>query len=268
MPNIFHEIKKGFLIVGFTGPLSSGCSTSANFFSESINEYIDKKTTDALPRVEQKIRALYKQISKLKYSLNIEDKKLDDNKLDEKKQNITKIDKLTENLKEYLHLRETLTVLKDYRGKSDFIHISMTEILLKITLENLILSNDDDLNSDFKILKSQVSFDKNKFKIVLEVNKYIENRELYKIDEGSNSIFEEFLGYVSSFRKIIKVTLGADRIGELLQDLGDNARRCGNPIDYKTDFDCNNAKTLVVLSNEANNIIKFFKNKKRPRIRR
>jgi deoxycytidylate deaminase len=48
-----------------------------------------------------------------------------------------------------------------------------------------------------------------------------------------------------------------------LQDLGDNARRCGNPIDYQTKFNKNKASTLFILAREANNIIKFYRHKGR-----
>lgn len=66
MSNIFHEIKRGFLILGFTGPLSSGCSTAAKFLENDINTYIEKRSKRALSKIELSITEKYKKIQKLK----------------------------------------------------------------------------------------------------------------------------------------------------------------------------------------------------------
>lgn len=259
MSNILHEIKRGFLIIGLTGPLNSGCSTAAYFFTDLINEYIEKKTQNALPRFERRIRKIYRKIFELKESL----KKPKISKSEKEKEIINlEIQELSTILKEYLHLRETLTVLKDYKT-NNFRYISMTDMLVKLTIENLIEADDIDIIDELKLLKSKIDFDKNKFEKVKEVNKLLRERKLYNISKADNDIFEEFLNYISDFRGKLKDYCNANELGSLLQDLGDNARRCGNPIDYDTNFKKENASTLFILSKEANNIIKFYRNRKR-----
>ncbi|RJQ41017.1 MAG: hypothetical protein C4550_02470, partial [Nitrospiraceae bacterium] len=76
-------------------------------------------------------------------------------------------------------------------------------------------------------------------------------------------IYEEFLKYIVEYRKKIATIFDSSTLRTLLQDLGDNARRCGNPIDYNSTFRKENAKTLFVLSEEANNLIKFYHHRKR-----
>ena len=88
-------------------------------------------------------------------------------------------------------------------------------------------------------------------------------RKLFQISKGYNDIFEEYLDYISGFRKKIKKYFNKDDLRTLLQDLGDNARRCGNPIDYNTKFSKEAASSLFILACEANNIIKFYRNRKR-----
>ena len=69
MSNIFHEIKRGFLVLGFTGPLSSGCTTAAKFFENDLNKYINKRCDKALPKIEFNIKGKYKEFNQKKNDL-------------------------------------------------------------------------------------------------------------------------------------------------------------------------------------------------------
>lgn len=254
MSNIFHEIKHGFLILGFTGPLSSGCSTAANFFINDINQYIEKRTTKALPRVQSQIKRILREIKEIKVRLDVETQNR--HKL------LQLVNRLHFRLKEQLNLRETLTVLSEYKD-NDFMYISMTDMLIKITIESLFNKKEDDLEETAKKLKSLIVFDPLKLEKAIEVSKQIKNREVSDLRQSDIKIFEDFLKYVAEYKKELKTKFDNDELGCLLQDLGDNARRCGDPVDYITKFDQQNAKTLFVIASEANDIIKFFRNRKR-----
>lgn len=68
MSNIFHEIKRGFLILGFTGPLNSGCTYAAHFFEKEINEYIKRAFKKVLPWAETNVKIKYQLLQEKKIS--------------------------------------------------------------------------------------------------------------------------------------------------------------------------------------------------------
>jgi len=256
MSNILHEIKHGFLILGITGPLSSGCTTAANFFSNTLDSYIEKTTKKALPKIIITINKLYKNINKYKKILDIETKEKNKIKI------YSKINILHLRLKEYLILRESLTVLSEYEN-NNFIHISMTDMLIKLTIENLYDKKDNEIDKNLIKFKKLITFDRIKLQKAIEISKKIKDRRLSEISEIDIQIFENYLEYISSYRNEIKTKFDMHQLGSLLQDLGDNARRSGSPIDYITAFDKNKAQNLFVVAAEANDIIKFYRNKKR-----
>lgn len=257
MSNVLHEIKRGFLIIGLTGPLSSGCSTAADFFTLKINDYIDRKHTRALPTFETNVRKIYKSINELKKQIN------NTNLTDfERLAAESKLKTETKKLKEYANIRETLSVLPNYKN-NNFKHISMTDMLLKITIERLYAVDPKTLRGNLRVLKDNIQIDGTKFEKIKEVNGLIDERKLYKLTKADINIYEEFLDSVPLLYKKIKRLIPPNDIGHLLQDLGDNARRCGNPIDFDTEFDKNMAGTLFTLAKEANNIIKFYRHQDR-----
>jgi len=253
MSNIFHELKRGFLILGFTGPLSSGCTSAAKFFEKDINLYIEKRCTKVLPKLGIDIKRNYNELQKLKQSVKASDNR---------SELYNRLRKLSYQIKEQLILRETLLILRDYQ-KNVFKYISMTDILLKLILERLSNESRGDLPPNLLKLKETINYDPFKLSKVKEINGQIKNREISDLTEADIDIYEDFLDYIRLYKKEIKTKFSADDFGTLLQDLGDNARRCGNPIDGITPFKKENARTLFILAEEANSIIKFFRNKKR-----
>ena len=256
MSNIFHEIKHGFQILGFTGPLSSGCTTAANFFSNDINQYIEKRSQRALPKIQSRIKRLLKEIKKNKEDLDTDTDRRNRHK------KLQSINRLHYTLKEQLNLRETLTVLSEYKD-NNFMYISMTDMLVKLTIESLTKKNIEELEGDLLKLKSLIVFDELKLEKAKEISKQIKKREVSDLTQNDIAIFENYLKFIAEYRKDLKENFSEYDIGCLLQDLGDNARRCGDPIDYNTKFDQNNAQTLFIIASEANDIIKFFRNRKR-----
>ncbi len=154
MSNIFHKKKHGFLILGFTGPLSSGCTSAAEFFEKEINNYISKRCEKALPRIQDKITRSRNDIKKQKNLLN--------KPKANKHQIYTAINRLHYKLKEQLNLRETLTVLTEY-NYNNFMYISLTDMLVKLTIESLSEKRETELEGPILKLKSLINFDPIKF---------------------------------------------------------------------------------------------------------
>lgn len=69
MSNILHGLNRGFVIIGITGPLSSGCTTAANFYHRKLNRYIEKKTTKVLPKFEKKSNQFIQTLETKKKSI-------------------------------------------------------------------------------------------------------------------------------------------------------------------------------------------------------
>jgi deoxycytidylate deaminase len=253
MSNILHQLKRGFLILGFTGPLSSGCTTAARFFEKDINSYVDKRTTKVLPKIEYAIKARYNELKDLKKTLQSSGNK---NEI------YYKIRRLSDQIKEKLLLRETLNILSEYHS-NDFKYISMTDVLIKLTLERLSDADTYGLNKTLQKIKRTFEYDTVKLSKVKEIRDQVKNREISDLHQSDIDIYEEFLSHAKNCREKLKEDFSPDELGTLLQDLGDNARRCGDPIDFDSPFKRSKAETLFTLAEEANNLVKFYRNKKR-----
>jgi len=171
MSNIFHELKRGFLILGFTGPLSSGCTSAARFFENDISGYIQKRCDKGLSKLAYDIKRKFNTFKNFKDALGDNENKADIH---------SQINKSSYQIKEMLHLRETLTVLNDYK-ESNFKYISMTDMLLKLTLQCLWNAPEDPLNESLLKLKRAINYDPKKFAKVEEINNKIKNREISEI---------------------------------------------------------------------------------------
>ncbi len=265
MTNILHEIKRGFLILGITGPLRSGCTTAANFFSKDIADYIENNVDLILPKIDRRIPMMYERIAALKQSCPID--RPGEYELEDQGQDLaakTKVeDKIAKEwalLKAYLDLRDTLSVLSDYK-KNNFKYISMTDMLLKLTVESF-WKDKRHLTPILERVKDAVDWKRIHKTRITKINHKIRNRGLTDLSRSDIETFEQYLIYVRSLNDQLKKEFKPSELGSLLQDLGDNARKCGNPIDYHTPFDNKNPKTLFILAEEANNVIKFYRARK------
>lgn len=269
MSNILHEIKHGFLILGFTGPLSSGCTTAAEFFAGDIGKYIQDRYNRMLPKLEREIPQYYREIAALKRDLakllhednaslatSIKKQKLEDD-----------INAKWSRLKANLDLRETLTVLKDYES-DNFYYLSMTDMLLKCTIEAFLYSGKNKLSSNLSKMKSLIDLNRINKKRLARINKLISDRDLLALTARDFDYFESYLTYIREYKNALKKEFASEELGALLQDLGDNARRCGCPLDYQTCFDSDNATSLFIIANEANNVIKFLRAVKRRKLQK
>jgi deoxycytidylate deaminase len=248
--NILHSLKHDFLIIGFTGPLRSGCTTAAHFLENDINKAIEAIINN-YGQVQTEIETLYIDISESK-KLNTQNITAD---LEEKKIALRK----------RLREREAINVLKDYRD-NNFIYISLTDMLIKTAIENV---------SHFLKIEGNISKDKRKLltsikKSILsdypDINKLrglsrlISERNFSNISRKEWKTYEEYLGRIKQTRETIAV-LQPDIIGDVLQDLGDNLRRCGNPWNYRPkDI---KPDSVFALAKEANDVIKYYRSKNR-----
>jgi hypothetical protein len=159
-----------------------------------------------------------------------------------------------------LDLRDTLSVLSDYK-KNNFKYISMTDMLLKFTVESF-WKDKRQLTPELERIKDAVDWKRIHKASITKINHKIRNRGLTDLSRSDIETFEQYLEYVRSLNDQLKKEFKPSELGSLLQDLGDNARKCGNPTDYHTPFNNKNPKTLFILAEEANNVIKFYRAKK------
>lgn len=232
-------LKRKFLVLGFTGPLRSGCTAAAKFFSNTPQATIDKYCAES---EQTQIETTYKTIAELLRAAipNTEDL------------NIEK-----EIRKELLRIREFKKILSK-NNIPKFQYISMSIMLLKYVVEYLLFSNAKEIPLKYQeivVLIKKKAFDValiNKINLVIDTKKY---RDLS---------YEECVNYVNYLSKIeklmheIKNDIEHEKLGDILQDFGDNIRKNGNPF--------NNAGEIVTdsvfsLAKEANKIIKFFRNR-------
>ena len=174
-----YKMKNRFLILGLTGPLSSGCTQTARFLSgysiygKKIDEVLKDQTTEnQFDNLNKRIRAGYENTNKLKERISSrKSKKLGpywgamvDDLEDQFVKNLEReLGQRHARLKIYLRRREVLEVLKDlvkdgpliYKnvnkrdhelfGFSPFIYISFTDIITKIAIESFMGESGKDL---------------------------------------------------------------------------------------------------------------------------
>ena len=60
--HLLHTLKHNFLILGFTGPLRSGCTTAATFFATDMDKEIEKRLR-TYGKIRKDVEKLYANIS-------------------------------------------------------------------------------------------------------------------------------------------------------------------------------------------------------------
>jgi deoxycytidylate deaminase/ElaB/YqjD/DUF883 family membrane-anchored ribosome-binding protein len=251
--NILHSLKHDFLIVGFTGPLRSGCTTAAKYFVKEIDKDIGKKVRN-YSKQQTKVEELYKETYKLKSSSG--------------HKSPDKLNKLKNNLRELLKDREVIKVLEDHT-ENKFAYISMTDMLIKSVIENSARQSYfssvppkklELLEKVHKIIESSYS-DLSHF---IDFAKLIGERTFLGFEQKDWCDYENYLDRIRKTRsEISKSSADPNLIGDMLQDFGDNLRRCGNPWDYKTQFNGLKPDTIFALAKEANDIIHFYRARER-----
>jgi deoxycytidylate deaminase len=167
-----------------------------------------------------------------------------------------------------LRKREAINVLRDYVD-NNFAYISMTDVLIKCAIESVGSGiRLDRGNRKFKILRGLIGKINSNYpdiKQVKSLNGLIRNRRFHDFTRKDFLTFEKHLKKIRQTRQQVPGWLHNDNdlMGELLQDFGDNLRRCGNPWDYETKYNVLGADTVFSLAEEANDIVKFFRSRER-----
>jgi deoxycytidylate deaminase len=261
-----NEMHENFLIIGFTGPLRSGCTTAANVLINNLSQRITEKSS-LISKCQEDIIKTYCKIS------------------DEKKTRKSIIDDLfldRKTLLNFIKMRHILSALSLHKGDTP-IYISMTEMLLKTVIEyywqhkNSIKINakDPDDKKNSELILEQISnsnFDYLDRIIGTKdhcINNIIKKRKYHELspDKADNiKLYKKYLSDITSLRQLIQDRFntifkekGGERYGKILQDIGDNIRRCLKPFDY---LSRNNGTSSSIwkLSEQANDLIKFHKN--------
>jgi len=111
------EIRKNFLIIGFTGPLRSGCSTAATLLESELQNRIREGKLE-LSKYQESIENGYKEIKKLK------DAEAEDHKVSGARKHLL-LD---------VKFRQILSTLANYEDDSP-VYISLTDMLIKTAVE-------------------------------------------------------------------------------------------------------------------------------------
>jgi len=261
---ILDKMRENFLIIGFTGPLRSGCSTAAEILRDSLSREASEGGK-LISRYQDEIQNTYKDILTQKEAGEEENELRD----------------LRRGLLHKIKIRHILNALSIHADDKPT-YISMTEMLLKSVIEywwtnrgkiKIETPDDEDRNSCEFVLKQ---INDNIFPDLEEiagskdssVNNIIKKRkynELGPDNERNIKLYNNYIDHLKFIRNKISTEfnsqygeMGANRYGKVLQDLGDNIRRCSNPFDYISSNKVNSS--IWSLSEQANDLIKFYKN--------
>ena len=273
---------KGFLIIGLTGPLYSGCSTVANFLESGLSHYAEElrsKRSD----VDVLIGKYYRY---LRESLGDDEKK--ESKYTEAQNNL------------FLEPEKLIMVLHDYGNKEKVMYhkllnrrlrqliqqrdlinaflngdwptfkiISLSDMIVKITISNLLNPSEgysDNIWNNTGLTEPAIEELKrvaNKHKGTID--KY---DSLFNLGNRNNANYNEikvdfcrdvdnvFLEIHEAKEKIKNMTTVSD---QWLQNLGDNLRGTGDS--FKT-IDQENKFHLDIIAEEANKYIKYLRKRK------
>jgi len=230
--------KDDFLIIGITGPFGSGCTTAAKFFERKFKKarvgYIAKKD-----EIQANIVQWYKSSPEKR-----------------SKKEIIK----------FLRERQFINALEKLNDIPGFYYISMTKIMNHLIIK-FYLSTDLDIPEKYKKVKKCLDewvhslpkeFSRDKLR---EIFNYLESfKESKEIDiEKSSAVFEYFNKYLPKMREIFHEKFKDDYYNffRIMQDIGNNLRKSGNPFGDKINF--SNPKFLEILSSEANLFLKHHR---------
>lgn len=243
---IVPDIKGNFLIIGLTGPLRSGCTTAADLFAKEFRKQI-KLCISSQESNQKKIEEQYYCIAKL---LMKSPSYQDDN---------IKLQKRS--LDALLKEREVLKVLTsefDEGMTPIFYYISMSEMLLKYAVEYFL--NNKGLLVDTKYEEIVKAIRRERFNVrkINSIKKIIIGKRYKRLKVAECRFYDEYLRKIKKLMTKLKKNIEQEMLGSILQDLGDNIRKHGNP--FRADGDPLKGK-VVLLANQANQVVKYMRNR-------
>lgn len=236
------ELNNKFLIFGFTGPLRSGCTTSANMFTRNIHEVIK----NYLEEPDQlNIEETYKDI-------NTGLKEYNDNAVIEHKKLM---------LYSLLKKREIKDVLQSKLNKNfvkPFYYISMSKMVIKYSIEYYLNNRSDYFDGLFKPIIDEIDSLKIDIDIINIINAQITNKKYRDITTELCKYYDTYLNGIDKLYYDMRQNIDLNRLGIMLQDMGDNIRRSGIPFRNSAYYDSRN---VTKIAEEANKLIKYYRNR-------
>jgi deoxycytidylate deaminase len=233
-------LKRKFLVLGFTGPLRSGCTTAAKFFSNNPQATIDTYCAESEQAL---IETTYKEIADLLRSASPNTKDLERKK---------------ETRKELLRTREIKKILSK-NSIPKFHYISMSIMLLKYVIEYLLSSKTQKIPSKYQEIVGIIEKESFDDSLIKRMNEVISKKKYRELSDEECINYDNYLLKLEKLMHEIKNKIEHEKLGDILQDVGDNIRKLGNPFNSKGDIVTDH---VFSLAEEANKIIKFFRNRK------
>lgn len=234
-----NSSKRKFLVLGFTGPLRSGCTTSAKFVSNNPQATIDEYCAESEQTL---IETTYKEIADL---------------LREASPNTELLERKKETRKELLRTREIKKILSK-NGIPKFHYISMSIMLLKYVVEYLFFSKVKEIPSKYEEIIGLIKKESFDASLIEKMNEVIRTKKYRDLSDEECVYYDNYLSKLEKLMYEIKSKIEHEKLGDIFQDFGDNIRKHGNPFNGAGDIvtDC-----VFLLANEANKIIKFSRNR-------
>lgn len=247
--NKYHPLNmnREFLIIGLTGPLRSGCSTAAGAFS---NNLVEKVTSLSLETGQEEIERCYAKISDFMNDYVNRESEIEEQKL-----------KLYELLKNR-EINDSLVRLLNNDEVFEFYKISMSKMLLKYTVEFYLekkpLECEENLKKIIDAIENK-SFDVDKIK---QANEIIKDKKFRDFEHNQHELCKYYDNYLNELDELSAVVRSSyedkELYGTIMQDLGDNIRKNGNPFQSYERLD---ETCCTLISEEANLLIKYFRNR-------
>jgi deoxycytidylate deaminase len=274
-------LKKGFILIGLTGPLGSGCSTIAKFLSNDLKSYI-LQCKEELSKTESSIGEYYKYLKDIQTKANQYDEGLNEKKRNmfirpqELLQNIMQyndetfnreenIKELNRKLRQLLHHRDILNIFTNTEW-SNFSCISMSTMIMKLVIENATDYTKNQTKDFERFCKENNINNEYKNEIIKYSNDYKEKMQQFNdivMKKMWNRLDCSFCNDIDSmFKKFEELkTKMSQKIDNdtWLQNIGDNLRLSGNP--FIRDNDSQRYEHLYTIAIEANKYLKYIENK-------
>lgn len=235
------ELNHKFLILGLTGPLRSGCTTAANFFLAKILQESTKFVEDG----NDNIKILYEEMY---HAIN-------DHNDDKTLQNI-KI-----NLYSQLKKREIKDIIFSKLNKgviTKFVHISMSEMLLKYATEYYLNNKDKIYDTSYSNIISILDDAKLDIKTINIINNLIANKKYRELETHYCEYYDEYLSKIKLIYSELRNKVELSKLGTMLQDIGDNIRKSGIPFKSSGSY---GSKNVTLIAEQANSLIKYYRNR-------
>jgi len=230
--------KDDFLIIGITGPFSSGCTTAAKFFETELST-VKKKYVALKEKIDADIAEWY--------------------------DNINKHNKSRKKIVKLLRRRQFIHALQNI-DNVEFYYISMTDVMNNLILRKYF----DSYRYKKKKIPDEFSEIVNGIEEWLSKNNELENNltkifnYLYNFSfEEAELVFNYLKVDLPKLRDIFHEKFNNDSslLFKLMQDIGNNLRRVGDPFDSVSEF--KNTTFLQTLAKEAGTIQKYHRKHKK-----